>query len=755
MGDLQNIDLSELAGMMMGNRMKKNNDIVNNGSYVGAPYNFVSFANKTYQYPQGKQRHHNEVCEELFTGELTYEITAHTPIIVDGGDGHFFKTTCGEYAIPGSTIRGLIRNNVQILGLSSMEDDIDDYALMYRSIASGSKEENRRYSKVLGTNNSGTETKGLAVHVKAGYVTLENGAYYIDMVKELFDKGANYLMLSSRHILYDKDNFPFFTCNWKEHMMYTSDCVFERKEMINGKYNNQDVSFSYKAKNSKEVEMCIENGEFSFEGSEICKKRNKNIVTIYSLGMPGTYSKKGKVKYQENKGSSGIVKRTISRTISYDPIDKDTMINAYYEPYYEPVYFELDETNKKIKSVYPKDYDANSLPHAIREGYVLSSGWINGKKNLYIIPEIQSGEHTFEIQPKDLKAFSVDLNKRIKTLKRYFDHGQTDPKELEQKARAYFGLPKKEGERKPIFFMDFEGRLYFGFTPRLRLFYDYTIKKGLAKNLKEQDIDYCKAIFGHSQEKDSYKSKVSFLDAVISKQRQKQTGSELSETKLALAEPKPTSYWDYLKQNGDYSSEPVTYNNPDMQLRGIKQYWLHEKIVLPEKPAKKESDNESKTKESESTFYPLPADTAFIGKIRFWNMTKDELGLLLWSIRLEPGKSHMNIGKAKPYGYGCISLELNSAKRFDMQTAYSLEGLNLNPFKDIDVEDAIRAYKDHINQFLNGKEIDDLIGIKEFFAMKDSTNLPDSNKIKYMNIDNGDYQNRRKPLQSVDEIIEK
>ena len=115
----------------------------------------------------------------------------------------------------------------------------------------------------------------------------------------------------------------------------------------------------------------------------------------------------------------------------------------------------------------------------------------------------------------------------------------------------------------------------------------------------------------------------------------------------------------------------------------------------------------------------------------------------------------MNIGKAKPYGYGHISLELGRVKRFDMQTAYSLEGLNLDPFKDIDVEDAIRAYKDHINQFLNGKKIDDLTSIKEFFAMKDSTNLPGANKIKYMNIDNGDYQNRRKPLQSVDEIIGK
>ena len=54
-------------------------------------------------------------------------------------DHHFRKNENGKYCIPGSSVRGLIRNNVQILGFSSFEDDIDDYALMYRNVANGAE----------------------------------------------------------------------------------------------------------------------------------------------------------------------------------------------------------------------------------------------------------------------------------------------------------------------------------------------------------------------------------------------------------------------------------------------------------------------------------------------------------------------------------------------------------------------------------------------------------------------------------------
>ena len=81
-----------------------------NGNYVGAPYNFISFSNQVYEYPKEKKVKHNDTSDELLTGEISYEITAKTPIIVSEGKGedgaeHFHRNPKGQYSIQGSTMR--------------------------------------------------------------------------------------------------------------------------------------------------------------------------------------------------------------------------------------------------------------------------------------------------------------------------------------------------------------------------------------------------------------------------------------------------------------------------------------------------------------------------------------------------------------------------------------------------------------------------------------------------------------------------
>lgn len=213
------------------NRPRQNTSPANNASnkYVGAPYNFVPFYDKVYQYPDHKLTSHNSVEENLITGEITYKITAETPIMIDDGTNHFFTDAKGRYAIPGSTMRGLIRNNVQVLGLCSYEDDIDDYALMYRNVANGA--EKTRYNNTLGAKqirvNDGTKNYSLGVllNVRAGYVSNEGGKYVIyqtavDSVKKEF-KEMNYYVLSERKIVHDylkygdEFSFGFFRQNGK------------------------------------------------------------------------------------------------------------------------------------------------------------------------------------------------------------------------------------------------------------------------------------------------------------------------------------------------------------------------------------------------------------------------------------------------------------------------------------------------------------------------------------------------------------
>ena len=347
---------------------------------------------------------------------------------------------------------------------------------------------------------------------------------------------------------------------------------------------------------------------------------------------------------------------------------------------------------------------------------------MNEKKAVYIVPRIDRNKERIIIPEEDVRAFRIDLKKKENTLKRLG-------------GKEYFDLPK-EGEMRPVFYIRLDGRLYFGFTPRLRLFYEHTVKEGLRQEWKAGSIDYARAMFGFSTPEKSYKSKLSFSDAVITKETE--PGEE---QKLILAEPKPTSYLDYLKQDG---KNPVTYNSDGFELRGVKQYWLHNQPV----PA-----GEPRSEKAATGIRPLDAGASFTGKIRFRNLTEDELGLLLWAVRLNEG-SQMNVGKAKAYGYGRIAVEIKEAKKLDMRSAYkSGEALCLDPFCDIEIGKAIECYKKEIGHYLGDKAIDELLHIRNFFSMKDSRNIPDDKQTRYMSIDAKEYQSRKKPLPAVNSVV--
>lgn len=653
------------------NNVRRNTGSPNNGqknsggmSYVGAPYNFVPFSKDVYHYPKGKQTKHNDMSEELLSGEISYEMTAKTPVFVGDGrkDGKgtelFHKNERGSYVIPGSTVRGLIRNNVQILGLSEIGDDVDDYALMYRAVASGM--EKKRYGETLGTDqiNVGVDkTVMLNVlrNVKAGYIREERGKYSIREAEE-HDVGngkysMNYYVLSVKQVLENQQDYPFFTNNPKKRMMYNLNCEFTEKR--NGK--------------------------------------------------------------------------------GYVPIEKRTMVNEDYKPYYEEVSYE--KRGDRVTKVGEKGQ--------FREkGYVLSSGFMNEKKAVYVIPEMQKGTACIEVPEEDVRAFRIDLSKRENTLK----------------CKEFFDLPDR-GECKPVFFIQLnkaqKKRLYFGFTPRLRLFYDHTIKEGLSGKHKEGGVDYAKAIFGYVKGEESYRSKVSFTDAVV-KDAEHPDSFVCGKREAILLEPKPTSYMDYVKP--DEKGMPVTYNKTGFSLRGVKQYWL-----------KKDEDRshiDPKLNNVTTKFKPLDAGVEFAGKVRFQNLTQDELGLLLWSIRLEEN-SEMNVGKGKPYGYGRIKTELKEVKVVEMQRAYGMGGsLELDPFRTLEqseIEACIEKYKDTVNDVLPKGTIDTLPHIQEFFMIKDAGCIPDNEKTRYMSLEAGwneksEYQKRilnKQPLDTIREVIRK
>lgn len=623
--------------------------------YAGAPYNFIPFYPKVVPVEDKTMLVRGCVKDELLSGEVAYSIKAETPIFVDDGtDQHeFYKNIYEEYAIPGSSVRGLIRGHAQILGFSGFENDIDDYTLLYRKVGANVEDpDKKRYDGLLGAGQvmiqQGQKSRQVSVlkNVKAGYIRFEDGKYriYQTKVKQILPKleQMNYYVLSERHICahLDEDGFRFFK-EYPEILQYDLSKGFREKGF--GKRKN------YEGTLNRDYEPGCYNVSYEI----------KNEKDVCAVGKPGVYS---------------------------------------------------------------------------RKGTLVGTGKMNGKKALYIVPEMDQKEF-IEIPEKDEKAFQIDFEKKKNTLRTF---GGADKFALPGKEKAENKKKRKSDEirskDKVIFYINLDGRLYFGYTPRLRLFYDHSIKDGY-KQTGTENFDYAKSIFGCTGDNGSFRSKVSFSDAVVEKENPDKDVTR----QLILGEPKPSSYMDYLDQTKGF----VTYNH-DFVLRGVKQYWLRPTVI--------EGGAVSNVNVG-SVVKGLSAGNVFHGKIRFQNLTKAELGLLLWCLRLEKD-SQVNIGKAKAYGYGRCSISNLSVQVINPEKAYLGESLDLNPFEAADVDECIAFYKKEMSEKLQ-KNIDDVYSVKTFFLMKDAAIMPDAEKIRYMEIGKKEYQSRKVALQKPEELVKK
>ena len=142
---------------MAGNQQKK--DQKDSRSVVTrAPYNFVPFSDtiitrykSTVDLPS-----HDEIDPNLKSGEIHITMTAQTEIYISDGtpEAHFFRGANGKQMIPGSSVRGMIRNNMYILGFGKVvpKDDVAEQQLLYRKIASKSSgvdhDLNKIYKKI-------------------------------------------------------------------------------------------------------------------------------------------------------------------------------------------------------------------------------------------------------------------------------------------------------------------------------------------------------------------------------------------------------------------------------------------------------------------------------------------------------------------------------------------------------------------------------------------------------------------------------
>ena len=365
---------------------------------------------------------------------------------------------------------------------------------------------------------------------------------------------------------------------------------------------------------------------------------------------------------------------------------------------------------------------------------------VQDKKDVYLFPPFDTQQEIELLSQEDILFYLKDCEDRKNVAKEYQD---------------FWKLPE-DGEPKPVFYVRYDEHIFFGMTKTLRVRYKKSLAEGLPSYQRTQyrkmrqnnelPLDYPHAILGFTHDfKDaygkksntSYRSRVSFGDFEMQSKPEKR-----GTFKTVLGEPKP-SYFPSYTVNGQHYSE-------DFRLRGFKQYWL-KKANAPEPP----NDNENVP----AIMRPMPEKSVFSGTIRFKNLKKDELGLLLWSLVLNDG-CYQSIGMGKPYGFGRMSVRLDSLRLFDFAALYSASGFE-SAGRTAECKPFIQAYKQFMNDHKSktAPEMDDRPEIKDFFYLK-KTIREDTEMVDYLTIDQKKepkrllFKDMYYPLPSVAELRE-
>ena len=428
----------------------------------------------------------------------------------------------------------------------------------------------------------------------------------------------------------------------------------------------------------------------------VLKIKSRTDYTGQSSSIPeavqGGYLYRQKNKYFI-RPVNGKVLRVIGK---YSEKDKSTEVLGYKINDAEEREVFYSASGKKVKMIISAR--TQSVPVGMQKGVLLSPGRpvnsdksgnrIVEKKTCYIFPEEDNKALTVNLTQDEILAYKEDNRIRGRILKRQ---------------KPFWELPA-EGKRKAFFYVSYNKKVHFGRSRFLRLIYPHKISEGLPKEHLEYAkknsvfLDYPHAVLGFATKERSYRSRVSFGDLVL-------CGEAVSDKEVSppLMEPKPSFCAGYLLDGKDYTDD-------DFQLRGYKQYWLKQPFI----------GIEGKTN-VKSILRPLKSGSRFSGVVRFRNLAEDELGLLLWSIRLND-KCFQNIGKGKPYGYGRIAVNIDKLVEYDFASRYTYDGLTSKPqlTSAEKIASYIESYNRYVVERLPGEKnsVRDFPEIRDFFYMK-------------------------------------
>jgi CRISPR/Cas system CSM-associated protein Csm3 (group 7 of RAMP superfamily) len=365
--------------------------------------------------------------------------------------------------------------------------------------------------------------------------------------------------------------------------------------------------------------------------------------------------------------------------------------------------------------------------YEVEDGYMVVSGTMQNKKRDWLIEYPDKEAKPIPIHEDDIKNYKNDSNR----------------------SKNVPDLLKLASQGVPCFYTrykDIQGRerIAFGHTAMFRLPYQKTIGDHVPTQLKDKEItDLATAIFGETEK---YASRVFFEDAIFDGEPQ----SVLMKTEIPkiLSGPKPTCFQHYIEQkteNLQNHPKNLAHYNSDNPIRGYKLYWHRDANNWIET----DKENIAKHGTQYTKITPVKKGTIFHGRIRFENLSKVELGALLFVLDLPEGLAH-KLGMAKPLGLGSVRIKpvlyLSDRQKRYKELFSEWNGIE----KSADINGFKKAFENYVLNKLDERkqslwEIDRL---KELKRMLDIKSKPDNNKTAYMEL--GEFRQRKilpKPME--------
>ncbi|MCW5925081.1 MAG: TIGR03986 family CRISPR-associated RAMP protein [Saprospiraceae bacterium] len=216
--------------------------------------------------------------------------------------------------------------------------------------------------------------------------------------------------------------------------------------------------------------------------------------------------------------------------------------------------------------------------------------------------------------------------------------------------RETIEIPKELGI--PVFYrLNDNGTVYsIGHAKYHRMPYSSSVSDHVHQTKLTNGFDFAASIFGTTE----HASKVFFED--LHPLSEVQTVLDEAKHPKILSSPKPTTYQHYLEQQKGVS--PKKWSDAGVPIRGFKNYWHRKTSSDLRDPHTWIETKKEITKSHHPPINPVSQGSVFGGKIRFENLTRQELGALLLSLDLPQGCGH-KLGLGKPLGLGSIQIVPN------------------------------------------------------------------------------------------------